>query len=74
MSGVTWAERIRGFNDEEAALILRQAGSELDPMRRWIPLLCAYSGARIAEVCQLRGEDIIHQDGVWCLKIVPEAA
>jgi integrase len=67
------AERIRGFNDEEAGLILLQAASELDSVRRWIPLLCAYSGARIAEVCQLRGEDIFQHVGLWCLKIVPES-
>jgi integrase len=54
-------------------LIVRQAARELDPVRRWIPLLCAYSGARIAEICQLRGEDIFQHDGLWCLKIVPEA-
>jgi integrase len=59
--------------DEEAVLILRQATSELDPVRRWIPLLCAYSGARIAEVCQLRGEDIFQQGGIWCLKFDPGA-
>jgi integrase len=57
------SERIRGFSDEEAALILRQAGRSQDPVRRWIPLLSAYSGARISEICQLRGEDIFQQDG-----------
>ena len=62
------SERIRGFSDEEAALILRQAGRSQDPVRRWIPLLCAYSRARISEICQLRGEDIFQQDGVWCMK------
>ena len=67
------SERIRGFSDAEAALILRQAASEPDPVRRWIPLLCAYSGARIAEICQLRGEDIIQQAGIWCMKFDPAA-
>jgi hypothetical protein len=33
------AERIRGFSDEEAALILRQAARSQDPVRRWLPLL-----------------------------------
>jgi integrase len=67
------SERIRGFTDEEAALILRQAAGEPGPVRRWLPLLCAYSGARISEVCQLRGEDIIQQAGIWCMKFDPAA-
>ena len=58
------AERIRGFTDEEAALSLRQAATHQDPVRRWVPLLCAYSGARISEVCQLRGGDILQHGGV----------
>jgi integrase len=36
-------------------------------------LLCAYSGARISEVCQLRGEDIFQQDGIWFMKFDPAA-
>ena len=67
------AERIRGFTDEEAALILRQAATHQDPVRRWVPLLCAYSGARISELCQLRGGDIFQHGGVWCMKFDPEA-
>jgi integrase len=66
-------ERIRGFTDEEAALILRNAAKEKDPVRRWVPLLCAYSGARLSEVCQLRGEDVFQRGGVWCMKFDPEA-
>jgi integrase len=66
-------ERIRGFTDEEAALILRHAAKEKDPVRRWVPLLCAYSGARLSEVCQLRVEDVFQRGGVWCMKFDPEA-
>jgi integrase len=66
-------ERIRGFTDEEAALILRHAAREKDPVRRWVPLLCAYSGARLSEVCQLRVKDVFQQGGVWCMKFDPEA-
>jgi integrase len=66
-------ERIWGFTDEEAALILRNAAKEKDPVRRWVPLLCAYSGARLSEVCQLRVEDVFQRGGVWCMKFDPEA-
>jgi integrase len=67
------AERIRSFTDEEASLILREAARHPDPVRKWVPLLCAYSGARLSEVCQLRGEDLFQHDGVWCMKFDPEA-
>lgn len=60
------SERIRGFTDDEAARVLRHATKEQDPVRRWVPLLCAYSGARLSEVCQLRAEDILKLGGIWC--------
>ena len=56
-------ERRRGYTDDEAALILVQAAKEKDPVRRWLPLLCAYSGARLSEICQLRVEDVINWTG-----------
>jgi len=36
-------------------------------------LLGAYSGARLSEICQLRVQDIAEVNGIWCMKIVPEA-
>jgi hypothetical protein len=53
--------------------VLRAALKESDGVRRWVPWLCAYSGARLSEVCQLRAEDVVQVDGVWCLKLDPEA-
>ena len=41
--------------------------------RRWVPWLCAYTGARVGEITQLRKEDVIDQDGVPALRITPEA-
>lgn len=38
-----------------------------------MPLLGAYSGARLSEICQLRVEDITEANGIWCMKIMPEA-
>jgi integrase len=52
-------------------MILRHG--EKDPVRRWVPLLCAYSGARLSEVCQLRVEDVFQRGEVWCMKFDPEA-
>ena len=72
---------MRGFYDEEAKTILRASleppGPRMSPHRaaaqRWVPWLCAYTGARVTEVTQLRGGDVVSRDGYWCIRITPEA-
>jgi integrase len=66
-------EKKRSFTDSEAKLVLRAALDEKDPVRRWVPWIGAYSGARISEICQLRSQDIIQIDNIWCMKLDPEA-
>ena len=66
-------EKKRRFTDHEAATILRAAAVEKDVIRRWVPWLCAYSGARISEICQLRAEDVRQVEGVWSISFSPEA-
>jgi hypothetical protein len=58
-------ERIRGFTDDEAVLILQHASKEHDPVKR--------CGARLSEVCQLRTEDIFENGNLWCVKFDPAA-
>lgn len=41
--------------------------------RRWVPWICAYTGARVNEITQLRAMDIRQEDGVWVFHITPEA-
>ena len=41
--------------------------------RRWVPWLCAYTGARVGEITQLRAEDVFQQDGVDAIRITPDA-
>ncbi|MBU0584032.1 MAG: site-specific integrase [Alphaproteobacteria bacterium] len=41
--------------------------------RRWVPWLCAYTGARLGEMVQLRKEDIRKDGEVWVATITPEA-
>lgn len=41
--------------------------------QRWIPWLCAYTGGRVNEFSQLRGQDVIEVEGVWAVRITPEA-
>lgn len=87
-SGVSVAGRKRpvrlrsaGFTEDEAKRILtatlQSHGTSLSDhrrlARRWLPWLCAYTGARIDEVAQLRGEDIQLLDDIWTMRITPEA-
>jgi integrase len=54
----------KAFTEEEARTILRAALAIKNPKtpferaKRWVPWLCAYSGARAGKVTQLRGVDI----------------
>jgi integrase len=70
---VKQGERKRSFTDEEAKTILRAALSEKDPVKRWVPWIGAYTGARLSEICQLRREDVLKVEDIWCMKFVPEA-
>jgi len=66
-------ERKRGFTDEEATTILKAADRETVSYLYWIPWLCAFTGARLSEVSQLRKEDVIEVEGISCVHFVPEA-
>lgn len=66
-------ERKRGYTDEEAEMVLAAARLEKAPHLHWVPLLCAYTGARVSEISQLRREDLVQIKNVWCIKLVPEA-
>ncbi|MER2266074.1 DUF6538 domain-containing protein [Methylobacterium oxalidis] len=69
------------FTDGEVVLILRATFGPHDrrlsethaAARRWIPWLCAYTGARVNELTQLRGSDLACDAGVWLVRITPEA-
>ncbi|TWH28307.1 MULTISPECIES: hypothetical protein [unclassified Aminobacter] len=73
--------RERGYTDEEARTILRAAlGAQpkgLSPhyrrARRWVPWICAYTGARVGEISQLRKEDVQLRRKTWMIHITPEA-
>ncbi len=73
--------RSAGLTDDEACLILSQSlrdGADAEQnlqafARRWIPWLCAYTGARVGEIAQLRSQDVAKVEGIWCIRITPEA-
>ncbi|QRM36046.1 DUF6538 domain-containing protein [Microvirga sp. VF16] len=86
--------REKGFKDWEARTILSATlappsppspPSPLSTPRRWVPWLCAYTGARVNEITQLRGQDVYQGSLVqkengcevevpyYFIKITPEA-
>jgi integrase len=74
--------RAKGFTDEEAVAILRKAlyhkrskqeAEKTALAKRWVPWLCAYTGARVGEIVQLRKQDILQRSDHWCISISPEA-
>lgn len=80
--------REKGYTEVEAKRILTYAlryeprrsekygvreTSYVSAAKRWIPWLCAFTGARVAEIAQLRKGDIREDNGVHFLRITPEA-
>jgi integrase len=69
----------QAFTPEERTKILSAASAikafrkRDDAARRWVPWLCAYTGARVGEITQLRKEDVIERGDIHALKITPEA-
>lgn len=68
-------KREKVFRDNEVAAILKAARAASSnkrfpraaASRRWTAWICAYTGARIQEVCWLKREDIRRQDGMWVI-------
>lgn len=73
--------RSKAFTDHEAETILTAArtlnrGKEKPKTfaaKRWVPWLCAYTGARVGELAQIRKQDVRHDGQHWILTITPEA-
>lgn len=72
--------RDKDFTDEEAVAVLRHANTATGEGRNslakyWVPWLCAYTGARVGEMMQLRPQDLRKDEALGChiLTIHPEA-
>ncbi|WP_159946343.1 tyrosine-type recombinase/integrase [Rhizobium sp. 18065] len=80
--------RPKGFTRDEATRILKfslayqpkpssnpqtQEKPQTSAAKNWAPLLCAFSGARISEITQLRKEDIRMEGDTAVMRITPEA-
>lgn len=82
------SSREKGFTESEAIKILQVATtyipnadvngyirekSHLVAAKRWVPIICAFTGARVSEITQLRKEDMREVDGRWVIRIAPDA-
>jgi integrase len=75
-------QREKGFTKEEAHLILRAtvapSQAEISPeyakARRWVPWICAYTGARVNEITQLQPTDFHVKDKINYIRVDAEAA
>jgi integrase len=80
--------REQGYTKDEATTILRfcfryepkpylgdkvRELAETSAAKKWIPLLLAYTGARVAELTQLRKMDITKDGEIYVMRITPEA-
>lgn len=74
--------RSKGFTDAEAEAILMhamhhkgatRAAKKTAAAKRWVPWLCAYTGARVGEMVQLRREDVRQEGNAWVLTLSPDA-
>jgi integrase len=75
-------QREKGFSEEEALAILKATGlppprgmsAEHAAARRWVPWICAYTGARVNEITQLLPSDFRIKKGIRYIRIDAEAA
>ena len=74
--------RPKGFTESEALAILSACfgyagGVRENPRtsaaKRWVPWICAFTGARVGEIAQLRSQDVRQEAGDWIIRITPDA-
>jgi integrase len=73
-------EREKGFDGQEAETILAatlrkysaKISIEMASARRWVPWICAYSGARVNEVTPVTGRDFVQRDGIPMIRVRAE--
>lgn len=73
--------RSKGFTDDEAGKLLLAArdyrkadeSPRTAAAKRWVPWLCAYTGARLGEMAQLRKQDFRQDGDHWVIHITADA-
>jgi integrase len=66
------ADKRRPFTEDEAAMVLKAARSETKGSMRWLPVLLAFTGARLDELCGASKGDI-RSDATITRELGPEA-
>lgn len=80
--------REAGYTDMEAIAVLKistnyqpkasdnpahRESAHIIAAKRWVPILCAFTGARVSEMTQLRKEDVRQDGDRWVIRITPDA-
>lgn len=66
-------QAMKAFSPAQARGILAAADKETLAARRWIPWLTALTGSRVAAIANLRKQDVVEVEGIWCLRISRQA-
>lgn len=65
------------FNDEDLRRLFSSTEfrdkSFKHPYQYWVPLIALFTGARINEICQLRPQDILVEEGIHCIHFTGDA-
>lgn len=69
--------QLKPYSEEEMKSMLNELQLQKDaysenPSRFWIPLVAAYSGMRLIEICQLHILDVRKHDEIWCFDVNEE--
>lgn len=65
----TVASDARTYTMDEAATVLLAARQQAEPELRWLPWMCAYTGARINELAQLTPRDFFTVGDDWFFRL-----
>lgn len=80
--------REAGYTDAEALAVLKATvhyqpkqdsngriheAPKFTSAKRWLPILYAFTGARVAEMTQLRKEDVRQEGDRWVIRVTPDA-
>ncbi|PTU02183.1 integrase [Pseudomonas sp. HMWF031] len=72
MTGASKEARLSFDNSDLRTLLdlnALQVEARKHPWRYWLPLMGRATGARLEELCQLRVDDFIQQQGIQCIRI-----
>jgi integrase len=72
MTGASKEARLSFDNSDLRTLLdlnALQVEARKHPWRYWLPLMGRATGARLEELCQLRVEDFLQQQGIQCIRI-----